>query len=64
VLLEQLVNKPAALVSKAQAEILLAQLEMKSNPGQAKKILQSLKTPDERAAVARAAGEVASSPAR
>jgi hypothetical protein len=64
VLLEGLVNKPAALVSKDQADILLAQLEMKSNPAQAKKILQSLKKPDERATVARAADSLTSQQAR
>ncbi|MGH9618182.1 MAG: tetratricopeptide repeat protein [Bryobacteraceae bacterium] len=64
VLLEQIVKNPNALVSKAQANILLAQLEMKNNPKHAKQLLQSLKTPDERAAVARAADQVASSQPR
>lgn len=59
-LLEHLVKNPSPLVSKDQATILLAQLEMKSNPQGAKKLLGSLKTPDERAAVARAADQVAS----
>jgi hypothetical protein len=60
VLLENLVNHPSALVSKAQAQILLAQLEMKGNPQQAKRILQSLKTPNERPAVARAVSQLES----
>lgn len=64
VLLEHIVKNPSALVSKAQANILLAQLEMKTNPKQAKQLLQSLKTPEERAAVARAAGQVGSSQPR
>jgi hypothetical protein len=64
VLLEALVNKPSALVSKDQAQILLAQLEMTSNPAQAKKLLDSLKGPAEPPAVARAASEILSEQSR
>lgn len=53
-LLRQLVNKPTALVSKAQAQILLAHLEETTNPQDAKKILQSLKSPTQDPAVSRA----------
>jgi hypothetical protein len=57
-LLRSLVNKPTDLVSKAQAQLLLAQLEETINPQQAKRILQSLKTPNESPAVSRAADQV------
>jgi hypothetical protein len=43
-LLQSLINKPTDLVSKAQAQILLARLEEKTNPQQAKKLLQSVAT--------------------
>lgn len=56
--LRSLVNKPTDLVSKAQAQILLAQLDETVNPRQAKQILQSLKTPAESPAVSRAADQV------
>jgi predicted negative regulator of RcsB-dependent stress response len=58
-LLKELVNKPTDLVSKGQAEILLAQLDSKSNPTQAKKVLDRLKASKEDPAVARAADQVA-----
>ena len=57
-LLQSLVNKPADLVSKSQAQVLLAQIQQTSNPQEAKKILQSLKGPGERPAVARAADQL------
>ncbi|MBV8811914.1 MAG: tetratricopeptide repeat protein [Acidobacteriaceae bacterium] len=43
-LLKSLVNKPTDLVSKAQAEIMLARLDRSISPQQAKVILQGLKT--------------------
>ena len=63
-LLQGLVNKPTDLVSKPQAQILLAQLDQTSNPKEAKKILQSLQTPNQDPAVSRAAGQVSSALAR
>lgn len=57
-LLRELVNKPTDLVSKAQAQILLARLEEGSNPQEAKKILQSLKSPNQDPAVARAVDQI------
>ena len=57
-LLRSVVNKPTDLVSKAQAQILLASLDEHTNPQQAKNILQSLKGPDARPAVSRAANEL------
>lgn len=42
-LLRDIINKPTDLVSKAQAEILLAHLDETSNPQEAKKLLQSLR---------------------
>jgi predicted negative regulator of RcsB-dependent stress response len=53
-LLQSIANKPSDLVSKAQADILLAQLDITTNPQEAKKILQSLKTPTQKPAVSRA----------
>lgn len=53
-LLQSLVDKPSTLVSKEQAQILLARLEETANPPQAKKILQSLKSPTQDPAVTRA----------
>lgn len=53
-LLREMINKPSDLVSKAQAQILLARLEETTNPQDAKKILQSLKTPTQDPAVSRA----------
>jgi predicted negative regulator of RcsB-dependent stress response len=57
-LLQSVANKPSDLVSKAQADILLAQLDLTTNPQEAKKILQSLKTPTQRPAVSRAVDQV------
>jgi hypothetical protein len=56
--LRALIQHPTGLVSKDQAQILLAQLEQTSNPQDAKKILQSLKGPNEDPIVARAADQV------
>lgn len=53
-LLRELVNNPTDLVSKAQAQILLAHMEETTNPQDAKKILQSLKTPTQDPAISRA----------
>ncbi len=57
-LLRSIANKPSDLVSKAQADILLAQLDVTTNPQQAKKILQSLRAPDQSPAVSRAVDQV------
>ena len=57
-LLRSVVNKPTDLVSKAQAEILLAHLEETTNLQDAKKILQSLETPNQRPAITRAVNEL------
>lgn len=53
-LLQSMIDKPSDLVSKAQAQILLAHLDETNNPQQAKALLQSLKTPNQRPAVTRA----------
>lgn len=52
--LRGLVNKPTDLVSKAQAQILLARLDETTNPQEAKKILDSLKSPTQDPAISRA----------
>ncbi len=57
-LLRSLINKPTDLVSKAQAQILLAQLDASLNPQESKRLLQSLKSPSESPAVSRAADQV------
>jgi Tetratricopeptide repeat-like domain len=57
-LLRELVNKPTDLVSKAQAQILLARMEETTNPQEAKKILQSLKGPTQDPAVSRAVDQI------
>ena len=57
-LLRDLVNKPSDLVSKAQAQILLAHLEETTNPQDAKKILQALKSPTQDPAVSRAVDQM------
>lgn len=57
-LLRSLVNKPTDLVSKSQAEILLAQIDASNNPQQAKQILQKLKGPNVSPAVSRAADQL------
>ena len=59
--LREIVSKPTDLVSKAQAQILLAQLIQPSNPAESKKLIQSLKAPGQSPAVTRAADQVASS---
>jgi predicted negative regulator of RcsB-dependent stress response len=43
-LLRGMINKPTDLVSKAQAQVLLARLEETSNPKEARSILQSLRS--------------------
>jgi hypothetical protein len=58
-LLRDIINHPTDLVSKAQAEILLAHLEATSNPKDAKKLLQSLSA-EKDPAVARAASQLSS----
>jgi predicted negative regulator of RcsB-dependent stress response len=63
-LLRGIVNKPTALVSKSQAEVMLAQLDAATNPQQAKKILESLKSPNEDPAVARAVDQLSTQLAR
>jgi predicted negative regulator of RcsB-dependent stress response len=57
-LLRSLVNKPTDLVSKAQAEVLLAQLDASVHPQQAKQIIQKLKSSSTDPAVGRAADEL------
>ena len=57
--LRELIAKPGDLVSKEQAQILLAQLLVNSNPAEAKKIVQQVKSnPAHSPAVTRAADEV------
>lgn len=58
-LLRDIINKPTDLVSKAQAEILLAHLEESSNPQEAKKLLQSLRAETD-PAVSRAVQQLSS----
>ena len=58
-LLRDIINHPTDLVSKAQAEILLAHLEETSNPKDARKLLQSLSA-EKDPAVARAASQLSS----
>ncbi len=53
-LLQSMIDKPTDLVSKAQAQILLAHLDETISPQEAKVLLQSLKTPGQRPAVDRA----------
>ena len=57
-LLQSIVEKPTDLVSKGQAQILLTRLQETSNPKAAKALLQSLKSPSQPAAIARAASEL------
>lgn len=59
-LLQSLINKPTDLVSKAQAQILLARLEETANPQQAKKLLQSVTTENKDPIVDRVAQQVSS----
>jgi predicted negative regulator of RcsB-dependent stress response len=63
-LLREVVDKPTDLVSKAQAELLLAQFLQSTNPKEAQKIVQSLKAPDQRPAITRAADQLASQSAK
>lgn len=56
-LLEEIVNKPNDLVSKEQAQILLARLDATTNPAQARKLLTPLKASKDQI-VARAADQV------
>lgn len=60
-LLRSIINDPTALVSKAQAQILLAQTEATVNPQDAKGVLKMINSTDEkRAAVSRAVEAVSS----
>jgi predicted negative regulator of RcsB-dependent stress response len=63
-LLREVVDKPTDLVSKTQAQVLLAQLLQSSNPQEAKKIVQSLRTPNQSPAVTRALGQISSQAAQ
>lgn len=53
-----LIDHPNGLVSKDQAQVLLAQIEVSTNPQDAKKILQSLKGPNQDPMVARAVDQL------
>jgi predicted negative regulator of RcsB-dependent stress response len=57
-LLRSIANKPSDLVSKAQADILVAQLDLTTNPQEAKKVLQSLRAPNQPPAVSRAVDQL------
>ncbi len=57
-LLRDIVNKPTDLVSKAQAQVMMAHLYETANPQEARKILQSLKTPSQDPAVSRAVDQL------
>ena len=59
-LLRGLIDKPTDLVSKAQAQLLLAELVQSTNPQEAKKLLQSLRTPGQDPVITRAADQIAS----
>jgi predicted negative regulator of RcsB-dependent stress response len=59
-LLREIVDKPTDLVSKTQAQVLLAQLLQSSKPQEANKIVQSLKTPNQSPAVTRALQQISS----
>ena len=59
-LLQSIVDKPTDLVSKAQAEILLARLDESSNPQQAKKMLQTVSSDSKDPVVQRVAQQVSS----
>ena len=63
-LLRDLANKPTDLVNKAQAQLLLAQVLESSNPREAQKLLQSLRTPNQSPAVTRAIDQVAQQAAK
>jgi predicted negative regulator of RcsB-dependent stress response len=57
-LLRGLANKPSDLISKSQAQLLLAQLTVQKNPDEAKKILNSMKGPGQDPVVARAVDQL------
>jgi predicted negative regulator of RcsB-dependent stress response len=57
-LLRSIANKPSDLVSKSQADILLVQLDLTTNPQEAKKVLQSLRAPNQPPAVSRAVDQL------
>lgn len=59
--LREVINKPTDLVSKAQAEIMLAKLMESTNPTEARKLAQSVKAPGQSPAAARAADQILSS---
>jgi hypothetical protein len=64
-LLKSIINKPTSLVSKAQAEVLLAQLDQTANPAEAKRVLQTLKsTSNNDPAVSRAVDQLSTPAAR
>lgn len=58
-ILEGLVSHPTPMVSKEQATLLLAGVIKNTDPKRAKQLTESLKVPTERAAVERAAGQIA-----
>ena len=58
-ILENLVAHPTQMVSKEQATLLLAGVVKDTDPKRAKQLAESLKIPTERAAVERAAGQIA-----
>lgn len=53
-ILDGLIQHPSSWVSKEQAQLMLANLLQDSNPGQAKQLAESLKTPQQRPQVQRA----------
>lgn len=57
-LLQSIINDPTDLVSKGQAQIMLARLDETTDPKAAKALLQSLKSPAEPGAIVRAANEL------
>jgi hypothetical protein len=59
-LLQSLIDKPTDLVSKAQAQILLARLLQGTNPQQAKKLLRAVTTENKDPVVARVAQQASS----
>jgi hypothetical protein len=59
-LLQSLVNKPTDLVSKAQAQILLARLQETTNPKEAQKLLQAVRTEAKDPVVDRAVEQLSS----
>ena len=59
-LLQSIVNKPANLVSKAQAQILLARLEENANPQQAQKLLRTVQTESKDPIIDRVAQQISS----